>query len=1076
MGAKLTPGRRGARLAQLCALGIASVAIIAIVGWKFDVAFLTRISTEYVPIAPSTAFGLLAFAGAMFAAAQWPERRGATGAALAVAAGVALVAGLVLLEAVAGVRSGIEDALQVGPQVFHALPLARMSPLAAALFLLAAGSLAGTLVRPARGGPVLVEISAACGALVLAGGIVVTGGYLLGSPLLYGGPVKPVALPAGVAFMLVGVGLLVKLNVLLRRSDMKAVAIVALGLGVAVSFGLYAIVETAERAVVSPHVPWRGRTVLAGGLVFSWLLALYVRAQGKHNSETEAANRSLRAAEARLRAVIESAADAIVTTDARGTIVFWNAAAERIFGYTAKEVSGLTSAELMPERFREAHLRGLMRAADSGEFRLAGSTVELAGLRKSGVEFPLELSLARWKVDDDIFFTSILRDIGERRHAEELEAAVLKISRAANEAADLGALLRSVHEAVKRLMDARNFYIALYDPNSSLLTFPYFVDEFDPPPAPRRSGRGMTEYVLRSGKPQFISPEVFEDLVQRGEIEPIGTPPIDWVGVPLLVEGRAIGALVVQSYTEGTRFCRRDLDILTFVSQEVALAVDRRHAHDDLARSEARYRAVVEDQTELICRFRPDGEVMFLNEAYRRYFGRARKAAIGSNILDVLPERDAAALRDGLAVLGPDNPVGSFRLQYESPDLGERMLAWTYRAIGDESGRPAEIQAVGRDITEQVKLEAQIREAQRMETVAVLAGGVAHEFNNDLQSILATTQVLAAHRTDAERFATAVARLEETVKRSASHTRQLLVFANQDVSRREPLDLNVVVAASAGLFAGLVPGSIGLSVDLPSGRLPVDGDRGQLDQVLANLVVNAVDSMPHGGALTVRTGRAGEGFAFLEVRDTGVGIPEDVRSRLFEPFFTTKEGGTGLGLSVTRGIVTGMGGRIEVDSEVGSGTTFRIELPLRVVGDNEAGGVSVAARGGDAATGNGERILVVEDEEGARKGLVEALGMLGYNITEAGSGEAALKVAENAAFDLLLTDIRLPGLQGWAVARSLKAHCPSLKVILMSGYTEDAAIRAEASNGAARFLQKPFDIKTLAHEMRAALDEARGAS
>ncbi len=420
----------------------------------------------------------------------------------------------------------------------------------------------------------------------------------------------------------------------------------------------------------------------------------------------------------------------------------------------------------MPERFRGDHPGELARMAGGGEAKLAGKTLEMSGVRKSGAEFPLELSVARWYAGPDVFFTAVMRDITARKQAEELEAAVLEISKSANEAADLGELLRAVHEAVGRLMDASNFYVALLDPETEVVSFPYFVDEADPPPAPRRAGRGLTEYVLRTGMPQFVDDALFEDLLRRGEIDSVGASSIDWLGVPLLLGGRAIGAIVVQSYAGGAHYSNRELDILTFVARQVAAAVERRRALDALARSEAQYRAVVEDQTELICRFRPDGFVTFVNEAYCRFFGLAADTVLGSNMFSTMPAAVREAMEKILAAIEPGRPVTGLTTRVPLPAGGERVVAWSHRALFDETGRLAEVQGVGRDITEQVQLEAQLREAQRMEAVAALAGGVAHEFNNDLQAMLATTRLLAAQRTDEAAFGVTLGKIEDAIKRA----------------------------------------------------------------------------------------------------------------------------------------------------------------------------------------------------------------------------------------------------------------------------------------------------------------------
>ncbi|HVN77037.1 MAG TPA: PAS domain S-box protein [Thermoanaerobaculaceae bacterium] len=1066
MGRDLPFERWSTLWAQALSIGAGALGLATLLGWTLRLDLLTRVAPMYVPIAPTTALAFAVLGGALVTSARWPRRQASRVVALV---SVALVVSIVVWVNW-GMAVGVVPTAPVAPgSVRHAI-LVPMSPVTSALLLSAAAALAVVAAGGERRVP-LFAASLVCSGLVLASGIVISMGYLLAAPLLYGGAVVPVALPTGIAFVLIGAALMAGLQAAGSRLGRSVSAAVALSVGLAVSLGLFAVVELAESASTSPHLAWRGRAVLAGSVAFTWLLTLYVRARDRHHAQTESANRDLRAAEAKLRAIIESANDAIVTSDGRGVIVAWNRAAERIFGYTSDEAVGMAVSALAPERFRDAHTRGLTRAGDSDEFRVGGTTVEQAGLRKSGAEFPLELSIARWRAGEDVFFTAIMRDITDRRMAEELETAMFEIARASNESQSLHELLAAVHAGVRRLMDAANFYCALYEGESDTVWFPYFVDEFDVTPAPRKSCRGLTEFVIRTRAPQFVGTARFEALIRRGEVDSVGADSIDWLGVPLLTGGRVIGVLAVQSYAGGSRYGQRELDLLTFVSHEVAAAVERRQAQDELARSEARYRAVVEDQTEMICRFRPDGEVTFLNEAYVRYFGPARRSAVGKSVFDALPAPLAADMRTRIGSLTPADPVGTLRTEYETADRGKRTLAWTYHAIFGADGLPAEIQGVGRDITEQLALEAHLREAQRLEAVGVLAGGVAHEFNNDLQAMLATAQALRARRSDGAAFEVAMGRLEDVIKRAAGHTRQLLLFSQQSVSRPEPNDISEIVAGCEGLLASLVPAEVTLVLDVGGGRLAVEGDRGQLEQVLVNLVVNGADAMPRGGRLTVRTGSDGDGMAWLEVEDTGTGIPDDLRPRLFEPFFTTKRGGTGLGLAVTHGIVAGLGGRIEVSSQVDRGSRFRVVLPTLAVDETDSSDAGSPGRSVEPVGGRGERVLVVEDQPDARAGLVEALGLLGYRADGFGSGEDAIAAAEGGAYDLLLTDVKLPGIHGGALAEALGARWPELRVVLMSGYTEDVALRAAAAGGSARFLQKPFDMKTLAHEVRTALDE-----
>ena len=251
----------------------------------------------------------------------------------------------------------------------------------------------------------------------------------------------------------------------------------------------------------------------------------------------------------------------------------------------------------------------------------------------------------------------VCENITDRKRDEQLQAVIYEISEAAGQASSLDKLLASVHRSVSRLMEAHNLYVALYDPVTDLISFPYFVDEQDRAPAPRRPGRGLTEYILRSGQPLLATPEVFADLCRRGEVVSIGAPSLDWLGVPLTVGEQTIGVLVVQTYAEGARYGEREKDILTFVSRQVALAVERARAQDRLRESEEKHRSLVDNMHEGVLVYR-DGRIVFANAAFGRLVGAPVERVIGRALAGfVVPEdRPAIAERIRRREAGEEEP------------------------------------------------------------------------------------------------------------------------------------------------------------------------------------------------------------------------------------------------------------------------------------------------------------------------------------------------------------------------------------------------------------------------------------
>lgn len=678
-------------------------------------------------------------------------------------------------------------------------------------------------------------------------------------------------------------------------------------------------------------------------------------------------------------------------------------------------------------------------------------------------------------------------DATERRRAEQRQAATYRIAEAVTVTRGLEELLKTIHEIVSELMPAKNFFIALHDPATETVTWPYFVDEFDPPPPPRRLGRGLTEYVLRSGRPALVTPEVERALATSGEVELTGEPALHWLGAPLIAENRVIGALVVQSYTAGMRYGERELELLRFVSTQIALAIERKRSEEALRESEEQFRTLVDGLRDLIFALAPDGTVTALNLAFEDITGWPRDQWLGKPFVELLHPDDAphALALLGQVLRGQQPPTAQLRVRTSQ---GDDRVGEFHTSVQLRDGEIVGILGIVRDITDRLRLEEQLRQAQKMEAVGRLAGGVAHDFNNILTAISSYSELLLADFASEDPRRADVEEIRKATDRAAALTRQLLAFSRRQVLQPKVVDLNAVIAGAEKLLRRLIGEDIALVTRLDRGLGTVRADAGQLEQVIMNLAVNARDAMQTGGTLTLETENvvieastlaaeerivAPGRYVLLRVRDTGVGMDADTRRHLFEPFFTTREKGkgTGLGLATVYGIVKQSGGFIWVDSEPGRGARFRIYLP-RV--DEVAPPAEARVAGAEPAAGT-ETILLVEDEDAVRAVARESLRRRGYKVLEANNAEAALAAA--AGFEghiaLLLTDVVMPGLSGRALADRLATQRPATRVLYMSGYTDDAIVQHGVLEPGLSFLQKPFTPDVLAQRVREVLDQRR---
>jgi len=391
---------------------------------------------------------------------------------------------------------------------------------------------------------------------------------------------------------------------------------------------------------------------------------------------------------------------------------------------------------------------------------------------------------------------------------------------------------------------------------------------------------------------------------------------------------------------------------------------------------------------------------------------------------------------------------------------------------------------IARDITERKLLEEQFRQSQKMEAIGRLAGGIAHDFNNLLTAIIGYSQIILSRLPKDDATGEQVKEIEKAGRFAASLTNQLLAFSRKQMLQPRVLDLNEVVLGLEKMLQRLIGEDVEMTVILNPNLRNVKADKGQIEQVIMNLAVNARDAMPQGGKLTIETDNVvldevyasqhanvtPGAYALLGMSDSGTGMDKETQTRIFEPFFTTKElgKGTGLGLSTVFGIVRQSGGHIWLYSELGGGTTFKVYLPLV---EQPIQAIDVAAPTIEKLTGT-ETILLVEDEELVRTLTKEVLISKGYKVLEAQDAREAMNIYEqhNDQIHLMITDVVMPGMSGRALAEKLKLSQRGIKVLYMSGYTDNAIVHHGVLDEGTAFLQKPFTPDGLARKVREVLD------
>ena len=660
-----------------------------------------------------------------------------------------------------------------------------------------------------------------------------------------------------------------------------------------------------------------------------------------------------------------------------------------------------------------------------------------------------------------------------KHHLERLGPAVqraLDLRRAREEQAQAEEARRQGEERFRALIEHGADAIALLGADGALLFLSHSAEKL--------FGFTPRELVGRSAF-ELLHPDDVPGL-QGLLADLVGRP-----GAPVTIEVRLLHRDASWRAVEAVLVNRLGEPAVGAVVVNFRDVSERKQAEQALRDSEEQYRSLVQGVRDVIFALSPDGIIASLNPAFETITGSPRSAWLGKPFDGLVHAEDLPLALEllGRVVRGEPRPTAQFRIHTSKGDYRVVEFSATAQLRDD---RLIGILGIGRDVTERVQLEQQLRQAQKMEAVGRLAGGIAHDFNNILTAITGYADLLLEdlaakdpRRQDAEE-------IRKASDRAAGLTRQLLAFSRQQVLQPRVVDLNALVSELEKMLRRLLGEDVTLATALAPTLGRVRTDPGQLEQVIMNLAVNARDAMPTGGRLTIETAdvefdaafagdhypaQPGE-YVMLAVTDTGSGMDAETQVHLFEPFFTTKEKGkgTGLGLATVYGIVKQSGGFIWVYSELGVGSTFKIYLP-RV----EAAAEPPSSRAAPAPVARGtETVLVAEDEAPVRAVARQTLERYGYRVLEAPSAEAALDVAQrySGPIHLLLTDVIMPGLSGRDLAVRLATLRPETRVIYMSGYTDDAITRHGVLEPGFVFVQKPFTPDRLARAVREVLDGA----
>lgn len=676
-----------------------------------------------------------------------------------------------------------------------------------------------------------------------------------------------------------------------------------------------------------------------------------------------------------------------------------------------------------------------------------------------------------------VFFTlKYGRQLEEQRR--EL-LALNMIAEAVNHSVELDYVLRSALVKVVELTNADFGWIYLRDQDRLFLKHKYgtethfFKEDF--------SIKDQTYSWVQFGR--FFSKTAPEIIQCKSEsLETLGIESI--ASLPLEQKGTFAGVLVIGS-KESDNFEMKKLTLLQAFCNQINVALNNASLFEQLKQSERKYADLYEHSPDMYQSIDANGVIVSCNQTEAEMLGLTKDKIIGRSFYDFLPVQQHKEFQDnlrkifeeGVELKGIENQI----LRHDNTLID---VSINTSIVYDESKKPALARMVLRDITEKKKMEEKIIQAQKIDSLGSLAGGIAHSFNNILTSVLGAASIMHRKMKEDKRFLKFVDLIENASRRGATLTRQLLTFARKSNPNFKPVNINDLIDETIKMFEATTPKTISIMCNLPPEPLYVNADENQMQQAILNICLNARDAMPLGGTLSIECktvffdektsstfphGKPGP-YVMISIADTGTGIPKNIIERIFEPFFTTKEEGkgSGLGLSVTYGVIRSHDGIITVDSEENVGTVFSIFIPQ--IFDSVP--QKVKHKKVSEPVGGSEWILLVEDEETVGEVGVEILKDLGYSVEVARNGVEAIQILNRSPypFDLVIMDMNMPRIGGRETLEYIRKQFPELKIIVCSGYSQSMFDDQKFFDYADEFIQKPYEFEHFASKIRSVLD------